>query len=448
MKEFYQNISRTLFGDKERVALDARVLTVTTFYAGIISISFSIISLALGLDFAHILLIPAGLIFLSFYGLARYAPYFHERLSWLAVPCMAMMMAVLSYLWTVNAGSQGGSQYYFFLVASAITVLLRGAMKFAVSMMLIAVVASLIYMEHMHPEWIVGYTSEQQRFEDVLISFVLALFFFVVVMSSITRNYESSYRKVESFRLHFSEDLAIAKQLQKRIYRSNGFDAIKERYDLALKYIPSRELSGDLYDLDEIQRDDRKLALRIFLADARGHGINASLSAMLIKSEWANLNHAEMSPAGALAELNRKFFEHYGDSVSFSAVIADLYADQLVFASAGHDLQYLLRSGDIRELASSGPPIGIVEEPGYEERRYEIDAQDRLLLFTDALCEELDVSGRPVGTRWFLTDEHVTRRPSAMMADLLIQDFARLRGRNPEELDNTDDLTIIVAGHA
>ncbi|MCR9140693.1 MAG: serine/threonine-protein phosphatase [bacterium] len=446
MKDFYRNISRKLFGDKERVSLDARVLTVTTFYAGIISISFSVISLALSLDFAHVLLIPAGLLFLLFYALARNAPYFHERLSWLAVPCMTLMLAVLAYLWTVNAGSQGGSQYYFFLVASAITVLLRGWAKFAVSLVLIAVVAGLIYLEHIHPEWIVGYTSEQQRFEDVLISFVLALFFFSVVMASITRNYEASYRKVESFRLHFSEDLAIAKQLQKRLYHSEDFDDIKQRYDLALKHIPSRELSGDLYELGEITRDAGAV-LRIFLADARGHGINASLSAMLIKSEWANLNHEEMSPAQALSQLNQKFFEHYGDSVSFSAVIADLYESQLVFASAGHDLQYLLGAGDVRELASSGPPIGIVEEPGYEERSCDIDANDRLLLFTDALCEELDVSGRPVGTRWFLTPEHTGRRPSALMADKLIQDFARLRGRDPDELENTDDLTMIVVGH-
>lgn len=446
MKDFYRNTSRTLFGDKQEVPLDTRVLTVTTFYAGIISIAFSVISFGLSLDFSHILLIPAGLIFLVFYGLARFTPYFGERLSWLAVPCMVLMLAVLSYLWTVNAGSQGGSQYYFFLVASAITVLLRGSLKFVVSLILIAAVGGLIWMEHTYPEWIVGYTSEQQRFEDVLISFTLALFFFVVVMSSITRNYESSYRKVESFRLHFSEDLAIAKQLQKRIYHSNTFDAIKQRYDLALKHIPSAELSGDLYDLGEIQRD-KQTVLRIFLADARGHGINASLSAMLIKSEWANLSHASLSPAEALTLLNHKFFQHYGDSVSFSAVIADLYDTQLVFASAGHDLQYLINTGNVRELASSGPPIGIVEEPQYDERIYEVSAADRLLLFTDALCEELDVAGQPVGTEWFLTDKHIAQRPSAMFVDELIRSFAVLRGRKSEDLNNTDDLTVIVVGH-
>ncbi len=446
MKAFYRKISTSLFGDKQVVPLDARVLTVTTFYAGIISLGFSIISFSLSLDFAHVLLVPAGLIFLAFYALARRSVYFRDRLSWLAVPCMALMLAVLGYLWTVNAGSQGGSQYFFFLVASAITVLMRGPLKFFASAGLIAVVAGLIYMEHVRPEWIVGYANEQQRFEDVLISFILALFFFVVVMSSITRNYEASYRKVEGFRLHFSEDLELAKQLQKRIYRSKTFDSIKERYDLALKHIPSRELSGDLYDLSEFERDGRS-ALRVFLADARGHGINASLSAMLIKSEWANLRHTALNPAGALAELNRKFFEHYGDSVSFSAVIADLYETQLIFASAGHDIQYLLRPGEVRDLGSSGPPVGIVEEPGYEEQVFEIDTSDRLLLFTDALCEELDVSGRPVGPRWFLTEEHIARRPSALMADQLIRDFAARRGRNPEDLDNTDDLTMIVVGH-
>ena len=428
------------------MALEHRVLNVTALYSGIISIGFSVINFALSLDFAYVLLVPAGLLFLGIYSLSRFTSYFRNRYAWLAMPALVLILAVLSYLWTVNAGSQGGSQYFFFLAASATTVLLRGYMKAVAGFILIAVVAALIWMEHAHPEWIVGYTSDTQRFQDVLVSFSLALFFFMIVMASITRNYEDSFRKVESFRLHFSEDLKIAQILQKRIYQSNSFNDIKQRYDLALKHIPSAELSGDLYDLEEIQRD-RETALRIFLADARGHGINASLSAMLIKSEWANLNHANLSPSEALTALNQKFFEHYGDSVSFSAVIADLYESKLVFASAGHDLQYLLKPGNVRELSSSGPPMGIVEEPQFEERVYEIDAQDRLFLFTDALCEELDPAGHAVGVDWFLTETQIARRPSAVFADELIRDFAKLRGRKPDNLDNTDDLTVIVVGH-
>ena len=440
----YRNISSLVFGNKQTFSLQHRVLNVATVYSGTIAGLFSLVNFALGLDFAYALLLPASALFFVLYGCSRFSPYFMNRSEWLAFPAIALMLLLLSYLWIVNAGSQGGSQYFFFLAASAVTVLFRGPLKAIASALVIAVVVGLIWFEHTYPEQIVGYENATQRYHDIIASFSLALLFFVVIIASITRNYEESFRKVERVRLHFSEDLGIAKGLQKRIYESEVFDDIQTRYDLALKHVPSAELSGDLYDLSE----PGKGVLRVFLADARGHGINASLSAMLIKSEWNNLQHARMSPARALQELNAKFFAHYGDSVGFSAVIADLHVakNRLVYASAGHDLQYILKSSGNEALASSGPPIGILDTPTYEELKLPFGPHDRLLLYTDALCEELDASGKPVGSHWFLESDIIRLRPSAYLADALIRGLARLRGRKPDALGNTDDLTIIVVG--
>lgn len=455
MNQIYKKLSRQVFGDKHAVPLDLRASSVSALYSGIVLIVLALTSLGLGLPASPLVLLALGGVCIGMYAVARIGDdCLPQNRALLAIPLLLLIGAALAYLWIQNAGTSGGAHYFFFLAACATCVLLRGIWKFVSVLALLGLVTVLIWLEHSTPGLVRPHIDETQRFLDILISFVLALLFFVWIISTITRNYAESHRLLENFRLHYSEDLEIARQLQKRIYHHREFDAVKEQYDLALAHMPAGELSGDLYELSQL-KSGRSRRLRVLLADARGHGINASLTAMLIKSEWANLDHAKLSPAKALRALNDRFSDHYEDAVSFSAVIVDLHRSKLVFASAGHDLQYLLSAGtgdsdgtaESTQLASSGPPIGILEGARYSESEHRLTAGDRLLLFTDALCEELDEHDQPLGARWFLDGAQLQTRPSGQFLDRLLREFAARRGRQLDALGNTDDLTVLVVGH-
>lgn len=447
MSQIYKKLSRQVFGDKHAVPLDLRAASVSALYSGLILIVLAVTSLILDLPASPLVLLPIGCACLALYGLSRTNDFVQNNQAVLAIPLLLLISVALIYLWLHNAGTHGGAQYFFFLVACATTVLFRRIWKLIATLALVLLVAALIWLEHTTPDLVRPHANDTQRFLDILISFVLALIFFVWIVSSITRNYAESHRLLENFRLHYSEDLAIAKQLQKRLYHHEHFPAIRKHFDVALRHLPAGELSGDLFELSE-SKSGRNRKLRVLLADARGHGINASLSAMLIKSEWANLDHTKLSPAKALIRLNQRFCDHYDDSVSFTAVIADLHPRKLVFASAGHDLQYLLSGDESTELPSSGPPIGILEGTRYTESEYKLKGKDdRLLLYTDALCEELDERDQPLGPQWFLNSAQVHTRPSEQFLDSLINDFAARRGRPVDALGNTDDLTVLVVGH-
>lgn len=72
------------------------------------------------------------------------------------------------------------------------------------------------------------------------------------------------------------EELNLAKKLQTEILPDiPSFAGIK----IHSTYLPMMEVGGDLYDLFEI----RPGVLRVFIADATGHGIQAALLTMTLK---------------------------------------------------------------------------------------------------------------------------------------------------------------------
>ncbi len=441
MLKLYWKISSQVFGAKHALPLDHRILNVSSFYAGVISALFIFVDFALGIGGTAMILAGASLTFFLIYYLSRFFAGFRNRYQLLALPMLIISTMVLVFLWFKNAGADGVAQYFFFLLATMLAVLVRGVLKVLAFALMIGIVVVLIYLDFHGPLQVVDYASEDQRFWDLVVGLPLALVFFSLVLASVTRNYDESYRKVENLRLLMSEDLTLAQHLQNRVYRID--DDMVSEFDISLRHLPAAELSGDLYDLSRPFPD----RLRIFLADARGHGINASLSAMLIKGAWAGVNAEKRSPAATLREFNRVLVRDYGDSISFSAVVVDVYADHIIFCSAGHLAQLLCRGSDpVQELTSAGPPIGLVDDPQYIEASYAFETGARLLLFTDALVEEQNVDGKAVGTHWVAESACDNHASSKELGDAVLQRFATLIGQHSHDLNIADDLTLIVLG--
>lgn len=441
MLKLYWKFSGQVFGAKHALPLNHRILNVSSFYGGFISALFLAVDSSLGIDGTTVPLVSSSLLFFAIYFLSRCTPAFRTRYHYLMLPMIALSTAMLSFLWFKNAGTSGGAQYFFFLLATLLAVLIRGFQKLLAFVSLLIVVIVLIYLDFHEPSWFIRYESPEQRFQDIIVSMPLALLFFGLVLASITRNYDESYRKVENQRLFMSEDLTLAQHLQNRVYRYD--ESLVSGFDFLLRHLPSAELSGDLYDLSRPAPD----RLRIFLADARGHGINASLSAMLIKGAWTGVNADLRSPSATLQEFNRVLVREYGDSISFSAVVVDVYTDHLIFCSAGHLAQLLCRSNaPTQELTSAGPPIGLVDDPEYIEASYAFDSGSRLLLFTDALVEEVNLDGKAVGTQWLAEAACDAHASSQDLGDAVLKRFAVLIGQHSYDLNVADDLTLIVLG--
>ena len=222
-----------------------------------------------------------------------------------------------------------------------------------------------------------------------------------------TRELQKAYNIIK-------EDLAMAKNVQQNILPviEKGFPGM----DISIRYEPMSEIGGDIYDIFEL----REGYIRIFIADATGHGVQASLMTMLVKSEYERVKSILKEPGSVLEQLNNSFYKtYYNLSLFFTGFIIDidLINSKIIFSSGGHPIQYLLRESinimkdsgvkpgkkpvEIIELQSPGQLIGCIENRKYTHTELQFLPGDRILLFTDGLFEQFNNEGIEYGEERF-----------------------------------------------
>ena len=182
------------------------------------------------------------------------------------------------------------------------------------------------------------------------------------------------------------QDLATAQKIQASIMpQADSVSGIR----FTAKYLPMAEVGGDFYDVTEIEPG----LVRVIVADATGHGIQAALMTMAIKGAYENLKSTSGSPSELLWELNNDFNRKYLSLNSyFTAIIIDidLNRGELCYASAGHPSQILIRDTGIDLLPHTGSMIGILEDLPYKSAAVPFSNKDRLLLFSDGFFEQFN----------------------------------------------------------
>jgi serine phosphatase RsbU (regulator of sigma subunit) len=235
-------------------------------------------------------------------------------------------------------------------------------------------------------------------------------------------------------------DLELAKKIQESILP--GAMAV-DGITLYARYIPMAVVGGDIYDITEI----RPGYVRIFLADATGHGVQAALITMIIKSVYEMVKSQAATPAALLDELNNIFTRVYrGIGTYFTCIVVDidLHDKTLYYASAGHPVQYLMEDdGGFFALAHTGRLIGLTGDHRYRMENLPLPRKGKLLLFTDGLYEEYNNS----------MEEYGEKRLREFLEENNILGIEEIIGRAIDgimsfigEQDLHDDITIIGVG--
>jgi len=201
-----------------------------------------------------------------------------------------------------------------------------------------------------------------------------------------TEELSNAYDNLNKAYSQIQADLTLAKRIQKRIMPEN-FDSF-EGLKLNVHYYPMADIGGDIYDVFQMTPG----YIRFFLADAIGHGIQAALITMIIKSEYEKVKTIE--DARELLEwLNKSFTDLYITlNAFFSCVIVDIDTKNniLRYASAGHPNQIIVLNNSIEMLKHTGKLIGIKRDTKYEFVEKEIHPHDKLFLYTDGLFEQFN----------------------------------------------------------
>lgn len=236
-----------------------------------------------------------------------------------------------------------------------------------------------------------------------------------------------------------NEDLDQARSFQQSILPITPSPALVE---FGAVYRPLEQVGGDIYDISAMGEGH----FRVFVADATGHGVQASLRTIVLKSEYDRLKTRHPTPDALLRDFNRRLVRQYNPAEMLcTACCFDIIINggkaQLRYVNAAHPPLLLVSDGASREIYRDGPFLGLSDEIDVSLLEQELSLGDTVLAYTDGLSDQL------AGSRGSFKVEEAVRealRGSPPLAEALndiVARFDQFRGATAV----ADDITLVGA---
>ena len=231
------------------------------------------------------------------------------------------------------------------------------------------------------------------------------------------------------------KDLLLAKKIQQKILPEDGIKF--EHLKIHLYFQPQGEVGGDFYDIFELDNG----TVRFFVADATGHGIQAALYTMAIKSEYEAIKRFITKTDDLMNHLNQKIQNKFsGLKIVFSGFLLDIdtKTKTVYYSSAGHPNQIFQSSGEQIILDRTGNIIGLKKDQPYTQKQFQMAMGDRILLFTDGMLEQKNETREEFGMERIqkILVDYSLKESERVLAELVIQLFL-FQGREEQEDDQT-----------
>lgn len=213
-------------------------------------------------------------------------------------------------------------------------------------------------------------------------------------------------------------------------------------FDIAGWNQPADETGGDSFDF--LPLDDGTLA--IALADATGHGIAAALIMAETRALFRAVVRQTQDVSRAVCEVNELLCLDLPDGRFNTAFFGFLSSVDrtLRFVSAGQGpmLHVVAATGEVRELDTHGPPLGVI--PGIEYNattELRLDPGDLFVILTDGFYEWEDGAGDRFGLPRM---KELVRGLGARPAAEIIGEIYGAVERHSAGTAQMDDLTAVV----
>jgi serine phosphatase RsbU (regulator of sigma subunit) len=192
------------------------------------------------------------------------------------------------------------------------------------------------------------------------------------------------FRKELIRRERLARELEIARDIQRYILPPKCPEL--DGFELAVAYHPAREVGGDLYDFDY---DPATRELSVIIGDVSGKSIPAALYGAVFSGQIRSLFGNSMSPADTLSLLNRNLLDRYQVQNYIAVAYLRLQLDTGAgwYSNGGMPYPYLVRGGEVSQLAVSGVPLGLLEESCYDQVNIQLEKGDTLILASDGCTD-------------------------------------------------------------
>ncbi|MBR5277932.1 MAG: SpoIIE family protein phosphatase [Clostridia bacterium] len=235
------------------------------------------------------------------------------------------------------------------------------------------------------------------------------------------------------------KELEYAKQIQLSALPTNfpnGSD-----YSIYAQMIAAKEVGGDFYDFYKI--NDNSVAFLV--ADVSGKGIPAAMFMMTAKTIIKDLAESGMDVDDIFTKANEKLCENNESGMFVTAWmgILDITTGKVKFANAGHNPPLIKRAdGSVEFLKTrAGFVLAVMEGICYRAGEINLNAGDRLFLYTDGVTEATNIENNLYGEDRLLT--FVTKNADNQ-ANLLLPALKSNIDSFVGEAPQFDDITMLM----
>lgn len=184
----------------------------------------------------------------------------------------------------------------------------------------------------------------------------------------------------------------------------------------------------------------------MILGDVSGKGIPAALLLSSLKTLFRTVVQDTTDPAAVAGLLSAALFGEHAGMPYVTAIVArfECAPRRVTYVNAGHPSAYLLREGEMRTLASGGPPLGLVPGVRYAAAEEQLRPGDFGVLVTDGITEALETGPTTMGKAVRRArDNALTGHSLTAVCDDVLQ--AAAGGGGPVGVDGwQDDRTVFV----
>jgi sigma-B regulation protein RsbU (phosphoserine phosphatase) len=196
----------------------------------------------------------------------------------------------------------------------------------------------------------------------------------------------------QKLKIQLENEIHLARDIQTRLFPATLPN--RESVQVAALNEPGRQVSGDYYDVIELDRG----RVGVLVADVTGKGVASSLLMANLQAAVRVTLDASRSLDDLLDQWNRLIYRNTsaGTFVTCVVAIVDPDARSATFASAGHPRPYLATADRARSYELTGEagfPLGIIEQASYSTRTADLGPDPcTLFLYSDGVIEAMDAA--------------------------------------------------------
>jgi len=212
--------------------------------------------------------------------------------------------------------------------------------------------------------------------------------------------------------------------------------------DVAARFLPARELGGDLYDFLAPEPN----SLVVAVGDVSGKGVPAALysafAGELVRSRTfrRRFSPERASPATVMASMNtilhERQLEEYYCTLCYAAF--DFKRRMVVMANSGLPYPVRVSGGTVSLVELPGVPLGSFAGSSYDETRFDLVTGDVYVFCTDGVSEARNPQGREFGTTGLLDVVAANRdKPSRDLVNAIFDGLREFKEHAPAHDDTT-----------